>query len=711
MTTSISELNELRQNVEHFKNELVNCLKSELPDYKGFINDNIDDLNKVLGNSTVPDYYKVAIVGRFKVGKSSFVNALTDSRLAGVSTNPETAAISVFRYSENAYAEIDIISKEKWQELKDEHQENPEDISGANRYSGFINFDKEKNSNNADIEEQYIKQNGLSYRINAVDWTKTGQKEFLKKVKEFTSTNSPLHYLVNQITVYAPVDLLKEQIELIDTPGLADTVVFRALLTEEKVKDVDAILFLTASGGSYDQADKDFLKRQLRLGQLKQLQVIVTKIDVTYTAAKRQAKDDDDEIPTLTDFKKTEELRIRKEIAKTLDELLAGQINEEDGYRYMEQLDAIRIHFVSTHYYEDGETENSGFPQVKKQLHQILASSTRLEQSKKILLECFERVSSKIQASCENRLDAIESTYDEKKVQEQLQQIRKRLEKELANFKKKLESPLNEMAKEQAAFSKHLQLYLDKIDMLARGLIEGIKYDDRDRHWRSKRAGNWGFIHGIENRIADKIFPTVEQILNEYIVHLNNYSSSITIELDHLQKQIQDIEQKNQLAGVKPLSLAACQQNLVGKMVNKTYVENCKSGIIRNLDGFINYSKLKEVKESVSDVAGTGTNTTQNYEISKYYNELQRDICQKLESYLNEIIESFAKNLFDQAEGIKPKIEQALMAELDAKESDIATRLALSISGEKQKVLQHLSAMKDLCSKVSISPDSKIVLK
>ena len=66
---------------------------------------------------------------------------------------------------------------------------------------------------------------------------------------------------------------------------------------------------------------------------------------------------------------------------------------------------------------------------------------------------------------------------------------------------------------------------------------------------------------------------------------------------------------------------------------------------------------------------------------------------------MNEIIESFAKNLFDQAEGIKPKIEQALMAELDAKESDIATKLALSVSGEKQKVLQHLSTMQDLCFK------------
>jgi hypothetical protein len=243
--------------------------------------------------------------------------------------------------------------------------------------------------------------------------------------------------------------------------------------------------------------------------------------------------------------------------------------------------------------------------------------------------------------------------------------------------------------------------YLDKVDILARSLIDGIKYDDRDRHWRSKRAGNWGFIHGIENRIADKIFPTVEQILNEYIVHLNNYSSSIKIELDHLQKKIQEIEQKNQLAGIKPLSLAACQQNLVGKIVNKTYVENCKSSIIRDLNDFINHSKLKEVKECVSDVVGKGTNATQNYEISNYYNELQQDICQKLQGYLNEIIQKFAESLFEQAEGIKPKIEQALMAELDAKESDIATKLSLSVSGEKKKVLQHISVLKNLCLNIN----------
>jgi ribosome biogenesis GTPase A len=41
-----------------------------------------------------PKSYKVAVVGRFKTGKSSFVNELLGARLASEDTNPETAAIT-----------------------------------------------------------------------------------------------------------------------------------------------------------------------------------------------------------------------------------------------------------------------------------------------------------------------------------------------------------------------------------------------------------------------------------------------------------------------------------------------------------------------------------------------------------------------------------------------------------------------------------------
>lgn len=54
--------------------------------------------------------------------------------------------------------------------------------------------------------------------------------------KEHTS-HEPMHYLVNQLNIYAPIPILKDQIELIDTPGLDDTERFRVLLTEELVKD------------------------------------------------------------------------------------------------------------------------------------------------------------------------------------------------------------------------------------------------------------------------------------------------------------------------------------------------------------------------------------------------------------------------------------------------------------------------------------------
>lgn len=704
MSISISELTLLGQNVVNFRDRLTESLKLESPSHKSFLKENIDDIDKALEISKIPSYYKVAVVGRFKVGKSSFVNALTNSKLAGVSHNPETAAISVFRYSEKTYAEIDVIGEEEWQNLREMYEETPGSI-GVKRYSGFANFNKKHADNGeklnlAEVEKQYIKSGGFSYRIDAVKSdTKEGQKNFRKEIQQFTSSQSPLHYLVNQITIHAPIPLLGEQIELIDTPGLDDTEQFRVILTEEKVKDVDAILFLTASGASYGQSDKDFLIRQLRSRQIKQLQIVVTMIDVTYDKAKKQAQYDDEEIPTLESIKQIEKTRIRKEIASTLDELLAGQTKDEDGYYYMEQLESIPVHFVSTHYYDDGEHEKSGMLEVKAKLDEVLSSSSRFEQSRKILMECSERVIARLKNSFETRLDAIDGNYNAEKVQGELQKIREQLEKELSAFKKKLDNPLNEMRKEQSSYARHLPTYLDKIDMLARGIIESLKSNDVERHWRSKRAGNWGYIYGIGNTVADKIFPTVESILNEYIQHLNRYSDSIKIELTILQKQIQAIEETNQLSGIKSLSLAACQENLVGRVINKDYVISCKDSIIKNLDKFAEdaYSKLAQTKKEVSGVHGSGTSAMQNTEVRIFYIQIQKILSETLRNNLENRIESFAKSLLEQAENIKPKIERALMAEIDGRVEAIQSSLAFTNASEKEQVQQYLLEMISLC--------------
>jgi GTP-binding protein EngB required for normal cell division len=73
-------------------------------------------LRKALDDSATPERYKVAVVGSFKVGKSSFVNALCDIKgLASVDSNPETAAIAEFRYADSPRAEVHFIRKNLWE--------------------------------------------------------------------------------------------------------------------------------------------------------------------------------------------------------------------------------------------------------------------------------------------------------------------------------------------------------------------------------------------------------------------------------------------------------------------------------------------------------------------------------------------------------------------------------------------------------------------
>jgi GTPase Era involved in 16S rRNA processing len=565
-----SDLISLRNDSIKLKEKLEECLPHELPAYQNVLNDCIVALEDALNHTQLPEYYRVAIVGRFKVGKSSFVNKLANERLAGVETSPETAAISIFRYAESTYANIELINKEDWDEMRERYSQDKNDPS-IKRYSSFATFNdrtSKKDSDSVDLsklEAQWLKPGGHIHRINASDWkNKDGKKQFLKDIKQFTSSQSPLHYMVNRLVIYAPIPLLADHIELVDTPGLDDTEIFRVGLTEEIVKEVDAILFLTTSGGSYSQSDKDFIIRQLRQRQIKHLQIIVTKTDVTYQAKVKQAREDDEEPPTFESFKKDEERRIRSEVENTLNELLSSnQIKDEDGYYFIDQLDNIPIHFVSTHYFDEGDHEKSGIPYVREKLYEILSNSYRFEQSKKILIDRTIHIVERLKLSFSSRLDALKNDYNADKVQAEIEGIREALEEQLTFFQKEIAVPIQALADEQKALGKHLPIHLDSICLLADTVLHDLEKTDLAKHWRTKRAGYWGYLDDLQTKIADKIFPRIEVLLNHYIGQLDNFSSSINKQVDHLQQEIRHIEQNNKLSGLDSLSLSSCQERVL----------------------------------------------------------------------------------------------------------------------------------------------------
>jgi len=306
----LHELHEARDRILLLQDKLRAARQSELPGYTAYLDEQIGSLENALHVARIPDSYRVAVVGRFKVGKSSFINKLAQERVAAVDASPETAAISVFRYGEQATAEVEFLPEEDWTALAEAFAENPKDAE-VKRYAGFVGYNQKNSKKDREGKEtprdpvdlnaltaQWIKPGGLVHKVAASNWkTRDGKNAFRRELRKFTSSQEPLHYLVNKLTIYAPIPILRDQIELIDTPGLDDTERFRVLLTEELVSDVDAILYLTTSGAAYSNSDKEFLIRQLRRQQIKHLQVIVTKADETYENTVRDAQDNDEDPP------------------------------------------------------------------------------------------------------------------------------------------------------------------------------------------------------------------------------------------------------------------------------------------------------------------------------------------------------------------------------------------------------------------------------
>ena len=248
----LTRLFEVRDQAERLRMDVEALLGEEQPAYRGKLQEQIDLLRAALDHSNVPQHFRIAVVGTFKTGKSSFVNKLAEERLAGVETNPETAAITLFRYADIPRAEVRLISAEAWsrmQELYNDAPQHPE----VYRVAGLRAFNDEmaKRKDRAghpiayepiDTEQliaQWVKPGGCTHTLLTDRWeTAAGKQAFRRAIRAFTSSRNPLHYFVQELVVYAPVPLLRDHVELIDTPGLNDTQLYRGQLTEELLSNV-----------------------------------------------------------------------------------------------------------------------------------------------------------------------------------------------------------------------------------------------------------------------------------------------------------------------------------------------------------------------------------------------------------------------------------------------------------------------------------------
>lgn len=708
----INQLFEVRDQTERLRLDLTALLEQEQPGYRTRLREEIDLLKQSLDQSEIPELFRIAVVGTFKTGKSSFVNKLAGERLAGVETNPETAAISVFRYADTPRAEVKLISQDEWQTMEGLYEESPKSPD-AYRVAGLRGFNEHmaqrKNREGQSIEfdpidvdqliSKWVKPDGHIHVIEAKEWdTQKGKQAFRKAIRQFTSSRDPQHYFVKELVVYTPVPLLRDHVELIDTPGLNDTQLYRGNLTEVLLSEVDAILFLTRSGASFSQFDKEFLVRQLRKKRLRHLRMIVTQVDTTYENARRDALEEDEDPPNYQEVRDKEEARLRAEISRTLDELLGeSDLKEEEGYYYMEQLDALKSHFTSSAWFDDGKVDESGIPEVREALFEVLSENYHIKQLVDQLEHTLAAVRGRLKGFFVERRSVMDTEFDLGKVERNMADLETQLAGLMDQFQKTMLELKQAHDRDQDALADLMEANISRMQLLAKDVLSDYEKTDVAKHWKTRRHGYWGYLSDLGGRVADRIFPVMELSLNKQLKPFSQFIELASQSLDGLQSQIGSLEADSAVEGLPRIEFSATKQRFMEDYVSELEdrVGTEKDGVIEVLEEFAT-GELKErlngARDSVAEVWGTGTTARQSSVVSNFYDDIGNSLTSALESFLKRRLKAFSGSLSKNAESLFPKLRTAIEALLATRKQAIEEHLKVQ-TGEARERLENYLAL------------------
>lgn len=675
-----------------------------------------DALTELLKSQELPENYKVAVVGRFKTGKSSFVNELLGARLASEDTNPETAAITTFRHGPSVKATVRFVSQEEWVKLQTLYSEDPKHID-AHRVKMWNSFGKPRKSKDGEeeffdlsgLERQFLKLGGYSIEIElATDGTKKAETEFRRKLKEFTSGAKPHHCLVQSIDIASPAPILDEGVLLIDTPGLDDTERFRVSLTEKTVEDVDAILFLTKSGESYSQSDKDFLLSLLRKGTVKQLIVVITQVDVTYQQHLDNAEANDEDPEPLSMRIERERRRLAKELAATLAEL--SHDDSPAMRRYREQLGDVGVAFTSTKLHRNGKegkpnlcaidpADPGGVERLKSQLLRLLSTESRLAMASQHIALSARTTLLDLQTVLDTKLLAIRDIKDGEVAEQKLRSFRDEFGQASERFEGAVSQQVNLLGERLQTRRKQHAILVENIALLAERELSTFETNDVARHWRTRRSGYWGYMHDLQGRVANRIFPKVQEMLGEYTETFAEFARSFEVYLQALAKEGSNISESLELGASLPFDVTAKLKESLDRSLQRAndLIASEEQRVTSLLDDFVTdevSERISEARSKVSNILGAGTTRNQSVEVQDFYREVKQLLSQALVDHLSERSQTFGAFLVDEAKSAPCDALDEVQVLLEQAADNIRAAATALVAGQKEAIETQVARIK-----------------
>lgn len=167
------------------------------------------------------DFFRVVVLGEFKRGKSTFINALLGQRILPTDVLPETATITNILYASEP--RLQVVYKNK------QVEERPLNAAEMERFSARAD-------------------------------------------KAYTDT-------IDYIKVGYPLDLLAPKICLVDTPGVADLDESRTDITYGYVPTANAVIFLLDANTPLTKTETEFIEHHILPQGIRDILFVVNKYD------------------------------------------------------------------------------------------------------------------------------------------------------------------------------------------------------------------------------------------------------------------------------------------------------------------------------------------------------------------------------------------------------------------------------------------------
>jgi len=263
----------------------------------------IDDLQDLLDEKACCDEVKqflnaqkfsIGITGVMNAGKSTLINALMGKEVLGTSVVPETANLTLLKFSETPSATVVYWNQREWQSI----------LNASEEVEVMKAFVEESREAFGDTLSRYILETSREEEISVSDLPLYTSAEVSGKKCN----------LVKNVVLRTNLSFLKEGVEIVDTPGLDDPVIQREEITKSYISSCDMLLHLMNVSQSATETDVRFIIDALLYQNISKLLIVITRANTVSTTEL-------DEVIAYTKASVTDELKRQNRESK-LDRIL-----------------------------------------------------------------------------------------------------------------------------------------------------------------------------------------------------------------------------------------------------------------------------------------------------------------------------------------------------------------------------------------------------